>query len=149
MAVNSKLRSDLIKLVVFLVVAVTITISVVATLLDLQLGQSHKSYHAIFTNATDLEAGDVVRIAGVEVGKVNGVSLTSSNQARIDFTVDSDQRLTTHSLASIQFENLLGQRYLQISKGRPGGSPLPSGATIQEANTTPGVSTPRMWRSLP
>lgn len=139
MAVNRKLRSDLTKLVIFLVVAVTITVSVVATLLDLKLGQPQTSYHAVFTNATDLESGDVVRIAGVEVGKVNGVSITKDNQAQVDFTVDSSQKLTTNSLASIQFENLLGQRYLQISQGKPGGSPLHSGSTIPEHNTTPGL----------
>lgn len=139
MAVNRKLRSDLIKLIIFLVVSVTITVSVVATLLDLKLGQAQSSYHAIFANASDLEAGDVVRIAGVEVGKVNGVSVTADNQAKVDFTVESSQPLTTNALASIQFENLLGQRYLQISKGSSGGEPLHAGATIPERNTTPGL----------
>lgn len=139
MAVNRKLRADLIKLIIFLVVAVTITTSVVATLLDLKVGQPETGYHAIFANATDLESGDVVRIAGVEVGKVNGVSITSDNHAKIDFSVASSQHLTTNSLASIQFENLLGQRYLQISQGKPGGTPLHSGATIPMSNTTPGL----------
>ena len=136
---NSTLRSDLIKLVIFFVVATLITVSVVATLLDLKLGQPQTSYHAVFTNASGLESGDTVRIAGVEVGKVNGVSLTSDNQARVDFTVASSNHLTTNSQASIQFENLLGQRYLQISRGPDGGSPLHSGATIPEADTKPGL----------
>jgi phospholipid/cholesterol/gamma-HCH transport system substrate-binding protein len=139
MTVKSKLRRDLVKLIIFLIGAVTITVSVVATLLDLKLGQPQAGYHAIFTNATDLESGDVVRIAGVEVGKVNGVSVTSGNQAKVDFTVESAQHLTTNALASIQFENLLGQRYLQISQGPPGGGPLVSGATIPERDTTPGL----------
>jgi phospholipid/cholesterol/gamma-HCH transport system substrate-binding protein len=139
MAVNPKVRSDLVKLIIFLLVAVTITVSVVATLLDLKIGQPQTSYHAVFTNATDLESGDVVRIAGVEVGKVSGVSVTSDNQAKVDFTVQSSQPLTTNALASIQFENLLGQRYLQISQGPAGGAPLRSGATISERNTTPGL----------
>jgi phospholipid/cholesterol/gamma-HCH transport system substrate-binding protein len=136
---NRKLRADLIKLIIFLVVAVTITLSVVATLLDLKIGQPQTSYHAIFTNATDLESGDVVRIAGVEVGKVSGVSVTKDYQAKVDFTVDSSQHLTTNALASVQFENLLGQRYLQISRGAPGGTALHSGSTIAESNTTPGL----------
>lgn len=139
MEANRKRRADLVKLLVFLAVSVTITVSVVATLLDLKIGQPQTGYHALFTNATDLESGDVVRIAGVEVGKVSGVSVTSDNQARIDFTVDSSEHLTSHALASIQFENLLGQRYLQISQGPPGGAPLHSGATIPEGNTTPGL----------
>lgn len=136
---NRKLRADLIKLIIFFAVAVLITVSVVATLLDLKLGQAETAYHAVFTNASGLESGDTVRIAGVEVGKVNGVSLTGDNQAKVDFTVASSDHLTSNSLANIQFENLLGQRYLQISKGPPGGTPLHSGATIPESNTKPGL----------
>jgi phospholipid/cholesterol/gamma-HCH transport system substrate-binding protein len=137
--VNRKLRSDMLKFGAFLLVSVVITISVVATLLDLKLGQPETSYHALFTNATGLESGDTVRIAGVEVGKVNGVGLTADNQAKVDFTVASADHLTTNSLASIQFQNLLGQRYLQISQGPSGGDPLRSGGTIPESNTTPGL----------
>ncbi len=136
---NSKTRSDLIKLVIFFAVAALITVSVIATLLDLQLGQAHTSYRAVFSNASGLQSGDTVRIAGVEVGKVNGVTLTADNQARVSFTVASSNHLTTNAIASIQFQNLLGQRYLQISRGSPGGSPLRSGATIPESDTRPGL----------
>lgn len=136
---NRGVRADLVKLIIFFVVAVVITVSVVATLLDIRLGQPETGYRAMFANATGLETGDVVRIAGVEVGKVNGVSLTPANQVVIDFTVTSSQHLTSHALASIQFQNLLGQRYLQISPGRPGGAPLRSGGTIPESQTTPGL----------
>lgn len=128
--------SDLIKLVIFVVVAVTITISVIATLLDIKSGPG---YHAIFTNATGLQPGDTVRIAGVEVGKVNGVSLFSGRYAKVDFSVSSSQHLTTTTTASIQFENLLGQRYLQIAAGAPGGVALRSGATIPMSRTRPGL----------
>ncbi|HVA74134.1 MAG TPA: MlaD family protein [Acidimicrobiales bacterium] len=135
---SNRFRADLIKLGVFVVVAVLITVSVVATLLDLKLGQPSTGYHAIFANASGLESGDTVRIAGVEVGKVNGVGLVG-DKAKVDFTVASSNHLTTSSTASIQFENLLGQRYLQISAGAPGGSPLHSGATIPMAQTQPGL----------
>ena len=47
--------------------------------------------------------------------------------------------MTNNSTASIQFENLLGQRYLQISAGNPGGAPLRHGATIPESLTTDGL----------
>jgi len=135
---SRKFRGELIKLALFLVVAVVITISVIATLLDLKLGQANSGYHALFTNASGLEAGDTVRIAGVEVGKVNGVSL-HGDQAKVDFSVYSSQHLTTTSTAAIEFENLLGQRYLQVSAGAAGGQPLHGGATIPVARTTPGL----------
>lgn len=135
---SNRFRSELIKLAVFVVVAVLITTSVFATLLDLKLGQPSNGYHAIFANALGLESGDTVRIAGVEVGKISGVSL-DGDRAKVDFTVASSNHLTTNSTASIQFENLLGQRYLQIEAGAPGGAPLKSGATIPLARTQPGL----------
>jgi phospholipid/cholesterol/gamma-HCH transport system substrate-binding protein len=133
--VNRRYLSDLIKLVIFVVVAVIITISVVATLLDVKSGPG---YHAIFANATGLESGDTVRIAGVEVGKVNGVSLVG-DRAKVDFSVSGSQHLTSTTTASIQFENLLGQRYLQITAGPSGGVPLKAGATIPMSRTKPGL----------
>lgn len=135
---SNRFRSELIKLGIFVVVAVLITLSVVATLLDLKIGQPSTGYHAIFTNASGLESGDTVRIAGVEVGKVNGVSL-DGDKAKVDFTVASSNHLTTNSTASIQFENLLGQRYLEIEAGTPGGAPLRSGSTIPQSRTQPGL----------
>ncbi|MCU4184609.1 MCE family protein [Acidiferrimicrobium sp. IK] len=126
----------------FAIVSVTITISVVASLLDLKIGQPSTSYHADFTNASGLEAGDIVRIAGVEVGKVTGVAARRTPggyQARADFTVLASQHLTTTTRASIRFENLLGQRYLGLAPGAPGGAALRSGATIPASRTSPGL----------
>jgi phospholipid/cholesterol/gamma-HCH transport system substrate-binding protein len=139
MAVNARLRRDLIKLIIFVIVSVLITFSVVATLLDLKTGQPQTGYRAVFANATDLESGDVVRIAGVEVGKVNSVTVTRDDQAEVSFTVESSQHLTTTTSARIQFENLLGQRYLEIDQGPELGSPLRSGGVIPESRTTPGL----------
>lgn len=133
-----KRRADLVKLAVFVVVAVVITISVIATLLDLKLGQATNGYHAVFTDVSGLESGDTVRTAGVEVGKVSGVGL-DGDQAKVSFSLDAGEHLTTTSTASIEFENLLGQRYLQIEAGGPGGRPLTSGATIPVSRTQPGL----------
>jgi phospholipid/cholesterol/gamma-HCH transport system substrate-binding protein len=139
MAVNAAVRRDLIKLIIFLVFSVLITLSLVATLLDSKFGQPQSSYSAMFTNATDLESGDVVRIAGVEVGKVTSVTVTKDDRAKVMFTVASAQHLTTTSTASIQFENLLGQRYLQIAQGPQLGAPLRNGGQIPESQTQPGL----------
>jgi len=143
--VSHQFRNILIKLSLFTVVAVIVTISVIASLLDLKIGQASTGFHATFTNVTGLESGDTVRIAGVEVGKVNGVSVNHRTyQATVDFSVASGQRLTTSSVASIQFENLLGQRYLAILPCAPvpcspSGQQLHGGATIPVSHTMPGL----------
>lgn len=131
-------RRELIKVIIFAVASVIVTVSVVATLLDLKLGQASGSYKAMFSNASGLQAGDTVRIAGIEVGKVNGVKLKGDN-AEVDFTVAKTQHLTTSTRATVQFENLLGQRNLGLIAGSDSGSPLPTGATIPMSRTTPGL----------
>ncbi len=143
---RNKFRWTLIKLAIFTVVSVVITVSVIASLLDLKLGQTTTSYRAIFTNVVGLQPGDVVRIAGVEVGKVNGISLDKMQFARtgvydatVSFSVAANQHLTTTTTATIDFENLLGQRYLALLPGPPGGHPLQGGATIPETQTRPGL----------
>lgn len=132
------LRRSVIKLAIFAVVAVTVTVSVVATLLDLKLGQPQGSYQALFTNASGLQSGDTVRVAGIEVGKVKSVAL-KGYQAEVGFTAASSQHLTTTTKVSTPFQNLLGQRYLSLDPGPPGGAPLKSGATIPISRTNPGL----------
>ncbi|MDQ6837525.1 MAG: MCE family protein [Actinomycetota bacterium] len=131
-------RGSLIKLSIFGFVAIVITLSVIATLLDLKIGQPSGSYHAMFTNASGLQTGDTVRVAGIEVGKVNKVQL-KGYQADVAFTLATSQHMTTTTEAKIAFENLLGQRYLEIDAGKGGGPPMKAGATIPVSRTTPGL----------
>lgn len=125
------------KVAVFSVVSVLITSVVVSSLLDVN-SQPATGYLAEFSNASGLQPGDTVRIAGVEVGKVGAVTLHDGH-AQVSFSVDDDQHLTSTTLAAIHFENLLGQRFLAIEPGRGGGRPLPAGATIPESRTTPAI----------
>ena len=62
------------KLAVFVAAAVLATIIVTASLLNLS-SQPQTGYSALFTNASGLQPGDFVDIAGVQVGTVTGVQL--------------------------------------------------------------------------
>jgi phospholipid/cholesterol/gamma-HCH transport system substrate-binding protein len=127
----------IVKVAIFTVISSLVTSVVVFSLLDLDVHQT-RSYAADFKDATGLAAGDSVRIAGVEVGKVEGVSL-QGDHARVSFTLDTSQQLTTTSTAAIYFENLLGQRFLGLAAGNTPGTPLRSGSTIPLSQTTPGL----------
>ena len=113
-----------------------ITSIVISSLLDVNT-QPATGYFAEFSNASGLQPGDTVRIAGVEVGKVSAVTL-QHNHANVSFSVDNSQHLTTTSLAAIHFENLLGQRFLAVLPGKSGGRPL-----------APAASSPRPVRRRP
>lgn len=131
------IRITVVKVVAFTVVSVIVTSIVISSLLDFNT-HAASGYFADFSNASGLQPGDTVRVAGVEVGKVTAVTLTG-NHASVEFSVNNSQHLTTHSDAAIYFENLLGQRFLGILPGSPGGQPLPPGSVIPQSRTTPAL----------
>lgn len=96
-----------------------------------------KSYTAVFTDVTGLRVGDDVRMAGVRVGRVDAVELDGT-RARVRFRVQDGQKLYGDTKASITYQNVIGQRYLGLSRadfGQPG--ELPQGGEIPVAHTEP------------
>jgi phospholipid/cholesterol/gamma-HCH transport system substrate-binding protein len=135
--VKGSFRWVLVGLAGFTVIAVLTLTLVATTLLDLHVGPT-TSYKALFSNASGLQSGDTVRIAGVEAGRVNAVTL-DHGQALVSFSVDAGEHLTTTTLADIHFLNLLGQRFLALEPGRQSGLPLRSGSTIPRSRTAPAL----------
>lgn len=80
---------------------------------------SGPEYRARFAESADLTPGNEVRIAGVKVGKVTGVSLEGTH---VLVTFRSKAYIGDQSTASIQIKTLLGQKYLAIDPA--GGKPL-------------------------
>lgn len=73
---------------------------------------------ADFPTVGGLKAGSSVEIAGVEVGRVNGITL-SDYQARVIMSINSSVILQEDSIASIKTRGLIGEKYIRIN---PGGS---------------------------
>ena len=132
------LKATVVKVVVFTLVSVVITSIVITSLLDINT-HSATGYFAQFTDASGLQPGDTVRIAGVEVGKVSAVTL-QGDHSLVSFSLDTNQHLTTASTAAIHFENLLGQRFLALLPGSSGGAPLKPGSLIPLRQTTPALN---------
>ena len=82
--------------------------------------------YALKTNFTDiagLKTGAVVRVAGVDVGKVTDIQFVGTN-VEVVFEVNESmqERITEHSRASIGALSLLGEPLIAISpsgEGRP------------------------------
>ena len=51
--------------------------------------QPEKSYNAVFTNVSGLKEGNFVRIAGVEVGKVNKITVHDDATVDVEFSAPS------------------------------------------------------------
>ena len=132
-----RLRATVAKVAVFTAVSVLLTSVVITSLLDSNVHPT-SGYTVDLADAAGLQAGDTVRIAGVEVGKVSSVAL-AGDHARVAFSVDSDQHLTTTTRATIHFANLLGQRFLALLPGTSPGAPLRAGGDIPIDQTTPAL----------
>ncbi|WP_278259692.1 MlaD family protein [Nocardioides convexus] len=98
-------------------------------------------FKAVFTNATMLEKGDDVRVAGVNVGEVKDVEHYHRSMALVTFKVDAGVDMTTSSRAEIRFLNLVGDRYLALTAGSDAkdAKALRDGATIPVQNTSPSL----------
>ena len=129
------LRSTKVKVALFTAMSLVITSIVLFSLLDIEV-HSTSGYYADFTGVSGLQAGDTVRIAGVEVGKVGGVTV-HGHVARVSFSLQTTQGITTTTRATIHFANLLGELYLAILPGPSGGKPLKPGGVIPVSQTTP------------
>lgn len=145
-------RNPGILLLIFIVlIAVGGAFTVRALTRPAQAAQS--PYTAVFTNASGLRAGDDVRLLGVQVGKVREVALDQDDTARgslarVDFTVDRDQRLTTASKLSIRFQNLTGLRYLELSPGDAKADAIAPRSTIGTDRTVPSFDVTTIFNGL-
>ena len=70
--------------------------------------------------------GDTVRVAGIRVGTVNGVSLQPDRKVVVKFDADRNIVLTTGTRAAVRYLNLVGDRYLELVDG-PGIDEDPAG----------------------
>lgn len=121
----------------------TLAMVLVAAGLVVVFGQfrfaSGVTYHATFAEASRLKAGQDVRIAGVPVGSVAHVELNPDNTVDVQFDVDKRYQLYTSTRAAVRYQNLVGDRYLEITSGPGELRKLPPGATIAKDNTQPAL----------
>ncbi|MFJ9624195.1 MCE family protein [Streptomyces sp. NPDC101181] len=89
-------------------------------------------YSADFTESAGLTEGDEVRIAGVKVGDVTGVSLDGA-KVRVDFRVE-DAWIGDSSTVGIAVKTLLGDKYLAVDP--LGDAPQDPGTRIAASRTT-------------
>jgi phospholipid/cholesterol/gamma-HCH transport system substrate-binding protein len=119
-----------------------VSMLLVLSLLILVLGkiqlESQQRYAAEFDVVSGLKSGEVVRLAGVDVGRVRSVDV-DGRAARVEFDVNSAIRLTDDATLQVRYENLLGDRYLNVTNGKHSATPLPAGGTIGAANTAPAL----------
>jgi phospholipid/cholesterol/gamma-HCH transport system substrate-binding protein len=92
------------------------------------LGPKTYPVKAVFTSSSGLKSGDTIEIAGVGVGKVDGISLKDYNSI-VSMDIDSGIKLPDDTIASIRTRGIIGEKFIKLT---PGGSEqmLKAGETI-------------------
>ncbi|MDN3351306.1 MCE family protein [Actinomadura sp. DC4] len=108
----------LVRLGLFLLVTVTLTLFIAAQIARVGLGGGY-GLTATFDDVSGLRAGDQVKIAGAPVGRVDSVTVVDG-RARVAFTVDDGVHVPADSEAAIRWRDAMGRRVIYLV---PGSSP--------------------------
>jgi phospholipid/cholesterol/gamma-HCH transport system substrate-binding protein len=106
------------RLGIFFAMALLAAIMLVEVVGGLDVFRKGKQIHALFNSVQELKAGDPVKMAGVEVGKVEKITL-ADEKVDVTMKVARDAAVRTDSKATIKFTGLLGQNYVSITFGSP------------------------------
>jgi phospholipid/cholesterol/gamma-HCH transport system substrate-binding protein len=90
--------------------------------------------NARFEDAAGINPGDVVRVAGVDAGKVDAVR-QEDGQVEVAMVVDQGVELSADTAASIQVETVLGTKFVRLTTGDEWDEPLEDGDTITDTTT--------------
>ena len=132
------IASTLIKFLSFVVVMSILTVFLLLVFSDARTGATNQ-YSAVFKDASRLESGDSVRIAGIRVGTVKKVSLQEDKNVVVSFDIDRTTLLTTGTKAAVRYLNLTGDKYIELIDTPESTRILPIGAQIPVDRTAPAL----------
>jgi phospholipid/cholesterol/gamma-HCH transport system substrate-binding protein len=136
-----KITGTAVRLGILALVLLLFTAMIIVVFGQMRFDRTNR-YSALFTNATGLRAGQFVRAAGVEVGKVKTVRLIDGGKrVRVDFDIDRSLPLYQSTTAQIRYLNLIGDRYMELKRGEGEGADrvLPPGGLIPLSRTQPAL----------
>ncbi|UUZ60661.1 MCE family protein [Nocardioides sp. B-3] len=133
---DKKTSGDLVRLLVFIVVTSVATAVPVVLIGNLNFA-STRDYKAVFTNATGVNKGDDIRVAGVKVGTVKDIEIVERTRALVSFTVADATQVNGGTFATIRYRNLVGQRYISLTQEVGDSGRMPEGGTIPVDRTKP------------
>ncbi len=86
---------------------------------------------ALFNSAQELKLGDRVKLAGVEVGKVEKIELdTKEKKVRVTMKLRANAPVRTDTVASIKFAGLMGQNFVALDFGSGRAPAATDGTTL-------------------
>ncbi|HEU6447646.1 MAG TPA: MlaD family protein [Verrucomicrobiae bacterium] len=120
------------KLGIFVVLVIFAAVFIVEILGGLQVFRGGKEVRALFDSAQDLKVGSSVKMAGVEIGRVEKIALDATNdKVSITMKLHPDAVVKTDSKAAIKFTGLMGQYFVSIDFGSPSAPEVENNAILE------------------
>lgn len=136
---NAALRGVIWRLALFLTVCAMALFVTVVVFAQSRFEAGAKDYNALFSDVSGLREGNMVRLAGVEVGKVKRIEVNSDATVHVRFSASAAAVLTEGTRAEIRYDDLIGGRYLALVVGPGGPAVLGAGQTIPLERTQPAL----------
>jgi phospholipid/cholesterol/gamma-HCH transport system substrate-binding protein len=118
------------RLGIFVILVVLAAWAIMETLGGMEMLHGGYRVNALFNTAQDLKVGDNVKMAGVEIGRVEQIAL-ADGKVKVTMKLHSDAVVKTDSEAVIKFTGLMGQNFVSISFGSPDAPKAVDGAVLQ------------------
>jgi len=83
------------------------------------IGGNYYTVSASFGSVSGLKAGARVEVAGVDIGKVDRITLDpkSGDQAIAFLKIRSEVKITDDVIASVRTSGIIGDKYIKLSQG--------------------------------
>ena len=89
---------------------------------------------ADFDNISGLKPGATVEVAGVEVGRVDSIQLSSGDRAKLVLKMHPGIKLYDDAIASVRTKGIIGDKYVKLSPGSSGKA-IPNGGKIRDTES--------------
>ena len=143
-----KIAGTATKLTLFTAFTIVVTYWLAAVIGNFQPFSSPYVVQAQFSNATGLLNGDVVKAAGVTIGRVGAIEI-EDGMALVTLSIKEDVELPANVGAEIRFRNLVGQRMVVFTDGpQPEADVLEAGTLIPLDRTEPAFDLTELFNGL-
>ncbi|MCL4421882.1 MAG: MCE family protein [Actinobacteria bacterium] len=133
-----KLRKPAIGFLAFALVCLVLLVALAAKVGNIALFSHRHTIYAQLADATGLTSGDSVKIAGVTVGQVSGISVQHGH-ALVSMGIDNNVVLHAGTDVGMQWRNVIGQKELYLYPSKVGpvlrpGSTIPLSHSVGDAS---------------
>ncbi len=120
------------KVGIFVLIGLTILAAMILFVRDFRLFEKGYHFKVVFTYTGGLDKGAPVRVAGVEVGRVDKISLLNAKTTKVQLKVWVKEEVQIYQDAEVFINTmgLLGEKYIEITPGTAEAPLLKAGEVI-------------------